>query len=39
MLFIVNSDEKLAFVCMQTDECEATEILQDHADVAQQVLG
>jgi hypothetical protein len=30
---------KLAFVCTQTDDCEATEILQDHADVAQQVPG
>jgi len=30
---------KLAFVCTQTDDCEATEILRDHADVAQQVPG
>jgi hypothetical protein len=33
--FTINSDGKLALVCMQTDDCEATEILQDHADVAQ----
>jgi hypothetical protein len=27
------------FICTQTDSCEATEILRDHADVAQRVPG
>jgi len=29
----------VSFICTQTDDCEATEIMRDHADVAQSVPG
>ena len=29
----------VSFICTQTDDCEATEIMRDHADVAQKVPG